>query len=92
MPYITSVERLGIQKGEKRGEKRGKREGEKKGLLQGIEIALRIKFGQKGSRLLDELRAIDDCRVLSQILERIPEAKGLDEIRQAALQIGPAKD
>jgi hypothetical protein len=96
MPYITSIERLGIKKGEmigkKRGEERGEERGKRDGLLQGIEIALRIKFGQRGNRLLDELRALDDSVVLSRILEHIPDAKTLDEVRRMASQIPLAKD
>jgi len=51
VPYITSIERLGIKKGERIGEKRGEERGKRQCLLQGIEIALRIKFGQRGEPL-----------------------------------------
>jgi len=39
MPYITSVERVGM----------------KKGLLKGIELGLEVKFGAEGLKLLPEI-------------------------------------
>jgi hypothetical protein len=83
MPYITSVERLGRAEGKKEGRKEGRREG----LVEGIEVALRLKFGDQGRKILkilEELRAINDNALLGRILERIPEAKGLDELRKMA--------
>jgi hypothetical protein len=72
MPYITSVERL------------GREEGKKEGLVEGIAIALTLKFGDEGRKIIEELRAINDNALLGRILERIPEAKGLDELQKMA--------
>jgi hypothetical protein len=85
MPYITSVERLGMEK----GKKEGKKEGRKEGLRQGIEIALKTKFGEQGCKVLDNLRDIDDDALLGRILERILTARSLDELRQIAAQVRP---
>ena len=51
-------------------------------MLRGIEIILSMKFGEEGGRLLDELRAIDDNGLLGRILERIPKAKSVAELRR----------
>jgi hypothetical protein len=78
MPYITSVERLGIEKGRKVGEKKG----EKRGLLRGIRVGLSVKFGEHGSRFLGELRAVRDNKLLERVLDSIPAARSLDDLRQ----------
>lgn len=66
MPYVTSVERLGI----------------KKGLLEGIEPCLRMKFGAEFLRILPEIRAIEDVEVLRAVLRAIESATTVDELRQ----------
>ncbi len=66
MPYITSVERLGI----------------KKGLLQGIELGLELKFGAEGLKLLPEIRALWELEVLQAVLQAIKTATTPGELRQ----------
>ncbi len=87
MTYVTSFERIGIKKGEKRGEKRGRRIA----LLQGIEIGLKIKFGSRGDSLLNELQTLDDCTLLAEILQQIPDAKTPAELRRLARKVGEVK-
>jgi hypothetical protein len=57
MPFVTIAERVGMEKG--KGE----------AFLEGIEIALKIKFGSEGLGLMPELREIQDhgCPVRSRI-------------------------
>ena len=55
MPYITSVERIGMQ--------RGMREG----LLSGIELGLELKFGNEGLQLVPEIYQIEDVDLLKAI-------------------------
>ncbi|MBC8875225.1 MAG: cytosolic protein [Planctomycetes bacterium] len=66
MPYITSVERLG----------------RKKGLLNGIGVSLKIKFGDEACMLVDELRNIEDNELLAKVLESIPTAQSVDQLRE----------
>lgn len=73
MPYITSVERMGIEK--------GLQQGEAKGLLRGIEVSLKAKFGAAGLELLAGLRTLSDVQKLQAALDRIDTATSLDELR-----------
>jgi predicted transposase YdaD len=73
MPYITSIERMGIEQGIERGTKRG--------LLKGIELGLELKFGTEGLNLLSEIRDIQDLNLLEIILNQIKTANTLDQLR-----------
>ncbi|MEH2203718.1 MAG: hypothetical protein V7K53_06490 [Nostoc sp.] len=70
MPYITSVERRGIEQ--------GKREG----LLEGIEMGLELKFGSEGLTILPEIVQIQNVEILSAILTSIKTVNNLEELRQ----------
>jgi hypothetical protein len=69
MPYITSVERIGIAKGERRG------------FLASIEVVLEIRFGPAGLALLPEVRAIEDVRTLEAVLGALKTVATPDELR-----------
>jgi hypothetical protein len=67
MPFISSVERIGIRKG----------------LLLGIEASLRIRFGPEGLQLLPQIQNLTDVERLKAILEALTEpATTVDEIRR----------
>ena len=66
MPYITSVERVGM----------------KKGLLKGIELGLEVKFGAEGLKLLPEIRALGDLKVIEEVLQAIKTATTPEQVRQ----------
>ncbi|MEL6165479.1 MAG: hypothetical protein AAFR37_17575 [Cyanobacteria bacterium J06628_3] len=70
MPYVTSVERRGIQKGKEEG------------ILKGIEALLEVKFGVEALELLPEISQIQDVDVLESILTGIKAKKTLEEIRE----------
>ena len=58
MPYITSVERFGIQKGIEQGIEQGiqqSRQQMKQILLESIELGLELKFGETGLSLLPSM-------------------------------------
>ena len=73
MPYITSVERIGIQK--------GRVQGMREGLLKGIELGLRLKFGSEGSRILPEISELQDVNLLEAIVSGLETVSTLDELR-----------
>ena len=66
MPYITSVERIGMQKG----------------LLKGIEAMLEYRFGEEGLLLLPEIRQILDEQVLDAVLQASKTAATPAELRR----------
>lgn len=70
MPYITSVERIGIQKGRAEG------------LLAGITLALELKFGTDGLQILPEIQSITDLAVIEAVHAAIKQAQTLDDVRQ----------
>jgi hypothetical protein len=70
VPYITSVERHGME--------RGKREG----LLAGITTCLKLRFGAEGLELLSAVQSVTDVDRLQAILKAIETATDLDELRR----------
>jgi hypothetical protein len=66
MPFVTSIERIGICKG----------------LCRGIETALRIRFGDEGLRLMPEIQEIYEQEKLEAILTALETASSLDEVRR----------
>ena len=74
MPYVTTLERLGIEKGLSQGRNEGRNEG--------IEVALRLKFGEKGTQLLSEIRQIENSEKLEAILHAVETAASPEELRR----------
>jgi hypothetical protein len=70
MPFVTIAERVGREKGLTEG------------LLAGIELGLRVKFGEQGLQLLPEIREVQDHEVLRAILQAIATAGSPDELRR----------
>jgi hypothetical protein len=71
MPYITSIERIGIKKGIKQG------------LLEAIELGLRLKFGDEGLEILPEISEIEDVEQLKAIISGLlTTVNTLEELRQ----------
>lgn len=77
MPYITSVERIGIQKGRAEGRVEGMREG----LLKAIELGLRLKFGSEGLSLLPEISLIANLEELNSIIAGIETVNTVAELQ-----------
>jgi hypothetical protein len=77
MPYLSSIERLALEKGLREGEATGLR----KGLLQGIEWTLTTKFGPAGRKLLGRIRRIEQVETLRRIGRAIKKAKRLDDVQ-----------
>ena len=82
MPYITTPERIGREEGRAEGRAEGLAEGETKGLIKGIKVALELKFGEAGLRLMPEIQAITDEAKLETALQAIPTVNSLEELRR----------
>jgi len=86
MPYVTSVERIGMRKGlaqgERIGEQRGEQRGERKGLFDGITLGLELKWGADGLYLLPEIGRIEDVHVLRAIHEGLKRVSTPEELRR----------
>jgi len=77
MPYITSVERIGIAKGARTG------------FLAGIEAVLEVRFGATGLTLLPEIQAIEDIETLGAVLKASKTVATPEDLR--ALWQSPAE-
>lgn len=90
MPYVTSAERIGIEKGLEQGiqqgiqqgREEGREEGLRQGLLIGIELALKLKFGSAAEEILPEVRQLTDLAVIQAIHAALETAPTLDAVRQ----------
>lgn len=79
MPYVTSDERIALDK----GLLQGRVEGRVEGTLDGIELFLRYKFGPAGQAFTDQLRASrPTLEQLTKIKNALEVTSNLDELRQ----------
>lgn len=76
MPYVTSVERIGIEKGHEQGLREG--------LLAGMELGLELKFGAAGLQLLPAIQQIQNVEALRSVHQAIKTATTVDEIQRLA--------
>lgn len=81
MPYITSVERIGIQQGIEQGIEQSQQL-LRQVLLESLELGLELKFGSEGLRLLPEISLLEDVEQLRAIQAGLKTANTLDELRQ----------
>ena len=82
MPYVTSIERLGIEKGREEGREEGIERGIKTGLRIGIQAVLEARFGEAGRSLAPEIDTVDDRALLEKILDRSKNVAALEELRE----------
>jgi hypothetical protein len=71
MPFLTTPERIGMQKGRREG------------LLTAIEDLLRARFGEEGLQLLPEIRGLAEEETLRAALRVVGTAPNLEEARQS---------
>jgi hypothetical protein len=69
MPYITSIERLGIRRG----------------MCEGIEAQLQVRFGDEGLKLMPEIQEIHEEETLRAILQALKTATSLEDVRRVWL-------
>jgi hypothetical protein len=67
MPFVTTPERFGIEKG----------------ILLATESALRVKFGDEGVQLLQAIKDLDDPDKYLAMHEVVCKAATLEEVRRA---------
>jgi hypothetical protein len=60
-----------------------KARGEARGLNDGIALALRLKFGQRGKTLIAKVRQTDDLKTLRRVTRSIDKAATIDDVRKA---------
>jgi hypothetical protein len=66
MPFITTPERVGLRKG----------------LRRGIEVALKIRFGEEGLALMPEIQVIHEQEKLEAILQALEGPVSLEDVRR----------
>jgi len=74
MPYVTSVERMAKEEGLQEGMAPAK---------EGLNLALELKFGSKGKKLMNQIRRINDVSALQALQRALKKAKSLEEFRKA---------
>jgi len=72
----------GLQQGLEAGRQEGLQQGRRQGLLDGIELALELRFGPEGLRLLPEIAEVEELDVLKAIHTGIKQAGSPDELRR----------
>ena len=70
MQYVTSVERIGIEKGVLQG------------LLEAIELGLELKFGADALSLMEEIYHIDNIEQLRAVKDGIKTVNSIEELQQ----------
>jgi len=70
MQYVTSVERVGIEKGVLQG------------LLEAIELGLELKFGADALSLMEEISQIGDIEQLRAVKDGIKTVNSIEELRE----------
>jgi len=77
----------GIQEGIQKGIQEGIQKGIQKGQLKGIKLGLKLKFGKKGLKLMQEIEELQSIEKLDKVEELLEEAKTLDEFKKGIKQI-----
>ena len=72
----------GLEQGREQGREQGLEQGLKQGLLAGIELALKLKFGPDGPRLLPEIRQITEVDLLRAVHQAIETTATPDALRK----------
>ena len=79
MPYVTSVERIGIQKGLQQGLEQGRQEGRKEGEAAILLRQFALKFGSPSKEVRARIEAADADTLLDWSA-RILTAESVDDI------------
>jgi flagellar biosynthesis/type III secretory pathway protein FliH len=94
MTFITTAERVGMEKGLAEGLAKGRQKGidegiekgiekgREEGLLEGIEALLKTRLGAAGLALMPEIRQVQDAALLRQILASIKHPDAPEAVRK----------
>jgi flagellar biosynthesis/type III secretory pathway protein FliH len=92
MSYVTSIERMAIEKGRKegieqgieqgreQGREQGIEQGREQGLLEGIECMLELRFGTRAESILREIRQLSNVEVLERVLRSAKTASRPEDL------------
>ena len=81
VPYVTSVERLGLKRGRKEGLKKGRQQGLREGVLEWIAFDLEAKFDSVDAQLMEEIKALKDIDQLRKVARGLKKARTMNQIR-----------
>ncbi|WP_052507317.1 hypothetical protein [Desulfonatronovibrio magnus] len=88
--YVTSIERIAMEKGMQQGMQQGRQQsrqlGRQEEILEGIEDLMEVNFGENGLRLIPEISRIKSLERLSEIKKIIKDTKTIDEVKQKIVQ------
>jgi hypothetical protein len=68
MPYVTSIERLALEKGREEG------------LLEGIQSVLEIRFGREAAAIMTQVRHLSSTAVLEKVLQAAKTANRPEDL------------
>ncbi|MBN1487938.1 MAG: hypothetical protein JW981_09875 [Anaerolineae bacterium] len=83
MNYITSVEKIGYQRGVKEGLEQGLEQGIERTTKQAILKVLEVRFGKLSASTQTAITNIEDISRLSALLEQAAAAASLDAFMMA---------
>jgi hypothetical protein len=82
MRYITSIERLALEKGREEARQEAFRQGLAIGLRQSIAAVLEVRFGAMGLQLEPAIDAVCDVETLGNLLQALRFGATLDDFRK----------
>ena len=90
MPYVTSVEKIGIKKGMQQGMQQGMQRGMQQGIQQGMllearEMLIEVlteRFGKINNRISEQLEHINSRETLKHLLRQALQAKSLNKFEE----------
>lgn len=82
MPFMTSFEQMGLEKGPKKGLKKGLEKGRLEATQEAVAKVLEVNFGTPGKRLMSRIGKIRDLEQLQALFAAILTADSLAEVRQ----------
>jgi len=71
-----------IEEGIRRGREEGIQRGREEGLMNGLALALELRFGEPGLRLLPEIEQRADAGTLQALMEALRRVTSPEELRQ----------
>jgi flagellar biosynthesis/type III secretory pathway protein FliH len=91
MPYVTSVERIGIKKGIQQGMRQGMQQGMQQGMLEEardmlLEL-LQERFGVLSSSTVTQIKAIGQREVLKGLFKQALRVQSVDQFKELLLKV-----